>query len=477
MQRRIELAWNGAREEPNYVINRRRVFDAQDLALVDHIGSEDEDEEFHDWFVVTPEWTRQFRTRPLYVELEEGFVIFDSNPLRIVSTNVPNPGSRRIVGVFEIRLPDLSQEGLVELPLPLFDPVARIVIAELDMNILTLENSLPVAQQLGVPYVPPPVRRDSPPQRRVELAWNHGGEPNYVINRREFFDAEDLGFIDEILSPEDQEDFSDWITVTPEWTRQFRTRPLYLSFEEEGFAILDSNPLRIVNTNVPNPASQRLIATTEILIPDLSQEGLIGLPLPPFNSVARTIIEELNTNTWTLENSVPIAQQLGVPYVPPPVLRGSLPPGIAARVGFPRIPEWAIPTTAVSRAQIPPFTIPASAVARAFSPSPSPRREIPPPQESPILEALIARLYGLPVAPPQALIVNGLPVPLIPFAEATGMLQRNEVERYTIDPLNQVWAGPPGTTNRIVTLIRRDGTLSAVLAKYDPTTGQIFTPN
>ena len=79
------------------------------------------------------------------------------------------------------------------------------------------------------------------------------------------------------------------------------------------------------------------------------------------------------------------------------------------------------------------------------------------------LKALLSRLYKLPVGPePQ----------LIPF-EQLGTLQ---IERYEIEPLLQVWAGDPGTPNRILTLFLKDGRAVYVKALYDASTNQIQPP-
>ena len=314
-------------------------------------------------------------------------------------------------------------------------------------------------------------------QRVVELAFNDfGGSPLYVINRQEIYDAGNLHFLGEY--DETERVLHSNVVVTPEWVRQFRTRPLYVEFPD-GVAILDSHPLSIVWTDVEDPHTTPIIGTYDITLPDLARPGLVPLNLPQFDPEMRDIIVRLSNLRWSLSNSETIAQQLRDPEAASQITRVQQVPAFTGFAGFPQIPIGGLRplrSPGSPRGRYSPPRSPAGPPIPSITPQ-SPRREIPPPQESPVLEALIARLYGLPVTPPQALIVNGLPVPLIPFQEAVQMLQRNEVERYTIDPLNQVWAGPPGTPNRIVTLIRRDGTLSAVVARYDPNTGQIYPPN
>ena len=411
MQRVVELAYDLNLDHPVYVIDRQEVYNATDLRFVGNF--EDSADFILDFATITPEFVRQFRTRPLYLQSEEGGALIDSRPLRIVWTSDENRITEPITNVHQIMLPDLAQPGLVPLNLPPFDPVARQWIDDLEGE-LTLQN-------FGLRNVPPRITVPVP-ERSVELAYDvQDFIPVYVVNRRDTYSALDLHF----MRPSDEE-IVDFMRVTPEFVQQFRTQPLYLSLEG-GYALLDSRPLRIAFTEVGDLVASPIVDQYEIKLPDLTQWGLVELQRPPFDPTIRRLIAQMaGERDLSLQNSAPIARELGVPYVPPTV-RG--------------------------------------------------QEEITPPRESelkPILEALIARLYGLPVTPPQTLIVNGLPVPLIPFEEATQMLHRNEVERYTIDPLLQVWAGPPGTSNRIVTLIRRDGTVSAVQARYDPTTNQIY---
>ena len=56
------------------------------------------------------------------------------------------------------------------------------------------------------------------------------------------------------------------------------------------------------------------------------------------------------------------------------------------------------------------------------------------------------------------------------------MFQQNEVVNYEINPKLQIWAGPPGTENRILTLVNRDGKSFLVKVRYDPKTNQVFKP-
>jgi hypothetical protein len=98
-------------------------------------------------------------------------------------------------------------------------------------------------------------------------------------------------------------------------------------------------------------------------------------------------------------------------------------------------------------------------------------------------ETLIKQLYSIPVELPPFLIINGIRSNFIPFQEVAEMLQTNQIERYTIDPILQPWAGVPpvsgvfpGTSNRIITMFGKNGITYLVKARYDPQTNQISPP-
>ena len=110
------------------------------------------------------------------------------------------------------------------------------------------------------------------------------------------------------------------------------------------------------------------------------------------------------------------------------------------------------------------------------SPQPSPRREevvsIEPSEVEQSYQTLLRQLYGLPVELPPALVVNGLHSDLVPFDQVSTL----PIERFDINPVLQPWAGPPGTPNRIITLILRDGRVVLVKARFDQRSSQIFPP-
>lgn len=102
----------------------------------------------------------------------------------------------------------------------------------------------------------------------------------------------------------------------------------------------------------------------------------------------------------------------------------------------------------------------------------SPRRESPPSEIEQSVQTLFRQLYGLPVELPTSLLVDRLEAPFVSFDQVSSL----PIERFTINPLLQPWAGPPGTPNRIITLILRDGRVMIVKARFDPKTNQIFPP-
>jgi hypothetical protein len=88
----------------------------------------------------------------------------------------------------------------------------------------------------------------------------------------------------------------------------------------------------------------------------------------------------------------------------------------------------------------------------------------------------LKQLYGIPVQLPEYLIINGLRANFVPFQQITQMLSQNQIERFVLDPLLQPWAGPPVTTNRILTMFGKNGITYLVKAQYDPKQNQIFSP-
>jgi hypothetical protein len=121
------------------------------------------------------------------------------------------------------------------------------------------------------------------------------------------------------------------------------------------------------------------------------------------------------------------------------------------------------------------------------SPSPrSPAQETNPQLEllQNAFDTLMRQLYGLPVELPQFLTVNGILSEFIPIERLNNLIQSNQIERFTIDPTLQAWAGSPVTNlridplpNRILTFFGRNGQVYLVKAKYDPNINEIFRPN
>lgn len=82
-------------------------------------------------------------------------------------------------------------------------------------------------------------------------------------------------------------------------------------------------------------------------------------------------------------------------------------------------------------------------------------------------ETLLKQLYGLQVTLLEFLIVDGLQINFISFDEASEMLKRNEIYNSVINPLLQPFAGPPSSSNRIITLFHKNGTTYLLKAKYN----------
>ena len=90
-------------------------------------------------------------------------------------------------------------------------------------------------------------------------------------------------------------------------------------------------------------------------------------------------------------------------------------------------------------------------------------------------DVLLRQLYGPgPVSLPQFLVINGIRANFISFEQITTMLERNEIERYIIDPLLQPWTGAPPTEYRIFTFFGKNGMTYLVRARYNAQTNQIL---
>jgi len=94
------------------------------------------------------------------------------------------------------------------------------------------------------------------------------------------------------------------------------------------------------------------------------------------------------------------------------------------------------------------------------------------------VQTFFQQIYGLPVETPQSLPVPGVGLygDFISFEEAANLLSQNLISQVNLDALLQPWAGPPGTPNRVLTLVGTDGRVLFVKAQYDLTTNQIFPP-
>ena len=73
---------------------------------------------------------------------------------------------------------------------------------------------------------------------------------------------------------------------------------------------------------------------------------------------------------------------------------------------------------------------------------------------------------------PEFLFIHGLKVNFIPFSDIAGMLSRNEIERYFIDPDHQDLNSP----NTILTFFGKNGITYLAKARYDPQSNQVFPP-
>lgn len=87
-------------------------------------------------------------------------------------------------------------------------------------------------------------------------------------------------------------------------------------------------------------------------------------------------------------------------------------------------------------------------------------------------DTLLKQLYGLPVEIPNNFVIEGVRIDVIPFSDLTNYIPM--VVSTNIDPQLQPWAGPPGTSYRMVTLHLNDGTSKIVKGPHRGREDQIF---
>ena len=65
---------------------------------------------------------------------------------------------------------------------------------------------------------------------------------------------------------------------------------------------------------------------------------------------------------------------------------------------------------------------------------------------------------------------------MISFEQVSRLLQNRQIAGFNIDPLLQSWAGPFGTSNRVITLTATNGLIYLTIIQYDQTNNQIKPP-
>ena len=256
----------------------------------------------------------------------------------------------------------------------------------------------------------------------LEWAWNQElSVPYYVVDGRYYYSARTL---DRDRWATGRDFGLDRKSVISEMRPT--SRPVYVRFDDFDSTILTTDPNgRLIRLAGPSRSNQLRYITrvSEMKFPigdqfRPGQEQLPELPLPPFDQEVLDELNRLKVEEATLEDSSLIQARLNLlPEEEGPDVRAETQSGPDDRFG-----------------------------------------------ES--IRALISRLYGLPLPD----------LPMISFEQAGQFIRSGEILSYQIDPLLQPWVGPPGTANRIVTLIGRDGTNYLVLAKYLPELGQIVPP-
>jgi len=94
-----------------------------------------------------------------------------------------------------------------------------------------------------------------------------------------------------------------------------------------------------------------------------------------------------------------------------------------------------------------------------------------------IVKAMNQRLYRIyPVDCPNKLRVDGKMVQLIDVAEIKKRMSDNEIERFSMEPHLQAYAGSYRSNNRMLTFYAKDGNIYLVRADYDAKTNKINPP-
>lgn len=265
---------------------------------------------------------------------------------------------------------------------------------------------------------------------------------------------------------------------------------------------------------IPVPVDEHIIQVVNLRF--LSSDQAL---LPPFNPSVHTLLSSAEDRGDSLEDipefmralrANPRNQVLYTTQVEPftPIQTGQLSPGQEQpryRMGQQERESFDMPVTPVVRpaggVTVPRISAVAPpSVRRVLFPSdqyltpspfsslppypassivPQPERATSPPLTQRSFEAYLQQVYGIPLELPDRLPIPGLGRlhgEFISFERATELLTNNRITNYTVDPLLQPWAGPPGGPNRIVTLLADNGMTYLVKAQYDFESGQIFPP-
>ena len=278
----------------------------------------------------------------------------------------------------------------------------------------------------------------------LEWAWNQElGLPYYVVDGRYYYNAvtlnrdpwavgRDFGYDRQWITPEMRP------TSRPVYVRLADFSSVILTTGPDGQLIPLAGPGRTDRPRHVMQVSEMKFPVWDQILPGQAQ--LPELFLPGFNSEVLVELNRLKNEEGTLRDS----------------------PLIQARLS-------ARSNENLDRTLVELLRLQESGEgsSRVTTPSESGRSPLPDNRLEESLKALISRLYRLPLPD----------LPMISFEEAGRLIQSGEILSYQIDPLFQAWAGPPGTSNRIITLIGRDGTNYLVLAKYLPGPNQILPPS
>lgn len=283
-------------------------------------------------------------------------------------------------------------------------------------------------------------------------------------------------------------------TLAPILYGQVNDINAYLAFGPEDLSLFTSQPA-ILNTDegyylissVGSDAIRRIIAPTQgpptsirtvrgFLLPDLTASNLDSdgsypvYRLPSFNLNIGQIIQSGNLQSISTAmnrggNSLSTTGQFINKPIDQPIYLSQVRTGAA-----PQLPSTTRPTIRPTIIAPPLAPVPAPVPASVPAPVPAP---LPQGQEliNLAIENYFKRIYGLPVTIPEQIQSK-----LIPFEQASTLLQTGQIASFKVEPFLQPLIGLPSWPNRLLTFIDRKGTQYYTVGRFDAISNKVNPP-